>query len=149
MREIFLYFDVFSVYNSACGNYFKGCVQNETQVSNVFIYSYISHRFNLSNASLYTPKRFRFIHHWYCMECDFGIWCRVLSLTKNLFGTIQAFSFHRFIMGCAFRHFDWRVLFLYLCRYFWTTHNKLDQRDYHCPNGLFTSTFHVDGRRVA
>ncbi len=69
-------------------------------------------------------------------------------LRRTFFGTIQAFSFHCFIMGCAFRHFDWCVLFLYLCRYFWTTHNKLDQRDYHRPNGLFTSTLHAHGEEL-
>ena len=73
----------------------------------------------------------------------------VFSPTSNLFGAVQTFSFHRFIVGCPSRHFDWRVLFLYLCRYFWTTNNQLDQRNHHCPNGLFASPLYADGRRIA
>ena len=73
MRDIFLYLNVFSVYNSACANYYEGCVQNETQISSLFIRSYLNHRVNLSITSLSPTKRFRVIDRRYHLESGLRI----------------------------------------------------------------------------
>ena len=73
MRDIFLYFDAFSVYISACGNYYEGCVQNETQISSLFIRSYFNLWVNLSITSIYSTKRFRVIDRRYHLESGIRI----------------------------------------------------------------------------